>query len=72
MTTDKERLDWLCKRVKYLEHDNQDGRAAVSAGRGEGQYWPQTEDDFGGAQVDEYVGMGLIDYIDEMVKKELS
>jgi len=72
MISDKDRIEWLVKRVKYLEHDDANGRPAVKAGKGEGQYWPQTEEDFGDAQDEECVGLELIDYIDEMVKKEAS
>ena len=70
MTTDECRIDWLIKRVAYLEHSNKDGRPAVKAGRGEGQYWPQTEEDFGGAQDEAMVDLNLLDYIDAQIELE--
>ena len=68
MTTDTERLQWLMSKVTYIEHDNKAGVSAAKSKRG--GYWPQSEDDYAEAAIDDLCGLGFIDYIDAMIKEE--
>lgn len=69
MITDKDRMDWLCARVTYVEHKDKNGvlcsRAPV------GGYWPQGEHKEDNADPD-MIGLDLEDYIDAQIKKEKS
>ena len=67
--TDSQRIDWLCKRVSYLEHASATGVPAVKATKG--GYWPQSDEDSGGAQVEELCRLDLVEYIDAMIALEM-
>ena len=65
--TDTQRLQWLVKRIEWLEHKGPNGEPCREVPRG--AYWPQTvtrEEKYD----PEMVGLELIDYIDEMIRKE--
>ena len=71
--TDRQRLDWLCDRVQYLEHRDRFGRTAHQTERG--GYWPQDEFLDGSTEVcttsiPEYHNLDLIDYIDAVITME--
>ena len=71
MPTDKERMDWLCERVSYLEHANAAGVICSRVPRG--CYWPQSTDPAlnpCGTAIEDYAGMELQDYIDAMIALE--
>lgn len=60
--TNEKRLEWLQKRVSYLEHDDKNGVSASEAKTG--GWWPQTQDH------EEYYGLDLISYIDAQIVEE--
>jgi len=64
--TDKQRLDWLCARVSYLEHSAKDGTTAHQTKLG--GYWPQ--DDTDPNPEDGMEELSLIDYINAQIAKE--
>ena len=64
--TDKQRLDWLCSRVSYLEHEDKLGTSCQKIKVG--SYWPQEESD--ACPEGDMVGLELIDYIDAQIAKE--
>ena len=70
MITDTQRLQWLAARVTYLEHKDKHGTPAIKLGIGEGGYWPQAEDDMGMSQIEDLCGLDLIEFIDEMIRRE--
>ena len=68
MITDKDRVEWLMKRVNYMEHSDKDGGS--KQGKGEGGYWPQNEDDLSMGQVYLLCGLSFIEYIDALIAEE--
>lgn len=66
MITDKDRIEWLAKRVAYIEHADKDGTQCAKVPKG--CYWPQ-EVEHETADHD-MVGLGLIEYIDAMITAE--
>ena len=60
MTTDKQRLDWICENITYLEHKV---KGVHPRDLKKGGYWPQTESDLGTPDT-QLLDMDLIDYID--------
>lgn len=65
--TDSDRIEWLVKRVSYLEHHGKNGEPCLQIDRG--AYWPQTVTESEKYDPD-MVGLDLIDYIDEMIRSE--
>ena len=69
MITDKDRIDWLCKRVTYLEHSDNNG--VICQKQTQGGYWPQkeSENDYN-TVIEEFADIPLLSYIDAMIKEE--
>lgn len=65
--TNCERLDWLIRKVDYLEHRDSDGVTAHKAKIG--GWWPQAETDHS-ATFEQCHGMPIIEYIDTMLDME--
>ena len=73
MITDKHRIDWLCDRITYLEHNDQSGNGAWANKKG--CYWPQDEFLSGSEEVcetslEDFHGLSLIEYIDAIITRE--
>ena len=65
--TDADRMEWLVKHVTYLEHTGADGTPSMKLGKGEGGYWPQSEEDLSMGQVEDLCGLGLREFIDALM-----
>ena len=71
MPTDKQRIDWLCDRVSYLEHADTNGVRCSQVPKG--CYWPQSMEPSLNpcdTAIEEYDNMGLLDYIDAQIALE--
>lgn len=69
MITDTQRIEWLCKRVSYIEHSDRNG--VLSVKQIMGGYWPQLSAENPCENViEELADMPLIDYIDAMIALE--
>lgn len=66
--TDAERINWLARRVGYMEHADKDGVLCHKQPQGKG-YWPLEEGQDG--VDDDDVGITLIDYIDAQITAEV-
>ncbi len=71
MITDKQRMDWICNRVSYLEHADKAGTRCSQVPKG--CYWPQSTDEALNpcdTAIEEYTCMDLQEYIDAMIELE--
>jgi hypothetical protein len=64
--TDTARIEWLTKRLDYLEHSDVNGLSAHKQPPNRG-FWPITDD----AEEDGYY-ITLVEYIDMMIMEEVS
>jgi len=71
MITDTHRLAWLAARVTYLEHKDKNDTLPHKLGRGEGGYWPQSEDDPSECQNQNLCDMSLMEFIDANIRMEM-
>lgn len=68
--TDKERMDWICNRISYMEHNGPKGELCRKMKVG--GYWPQSmspELNLCATAIAEYCDMNLLDYIDAMIEQ---
>lgn len=66
--TDSDRIDWLAKRLSYMEHADKNGVICHKQTQGKG-YWPLEEGQEGVNPDD--VGITLLDYIDAQITEEI-
>ena len=63
--TNDDRMAWMVKHLTYLEHTDKNGITAHKSPRG--GWWPQTEDDDPEVSLEEFIGIGLVEYIDAQI-----
>ena len=69
--TDKERMDWICSRISYIEHNGPKGERCRDMKVG--GYWPQSmapELNPCATAIEELSDLDLEGYIDAMIELE--